>query len=103
MRVLEALVGETRYDPDFGQVEARVSLVVKDGTGRVPRRVQVLTSQPVLGEIPLNDRLVADAIRLARHLHKPRLTARTAPEVVAFPAPQPLENKGCAQEPPRAA
>ncbi|MDF0602480.1 hypothetical protein P1J78_17215 [Psychromarinibacter sp. C21-152] len=71
MRVLDTQVSEMVYDADFGRVEADVLLIVKPQPGQPARRLSLRTSQPLRGAAPLNERLAADAIRLAERMVAP--------------------------------
>lgn len=72
MLVLESKVGNAVYAPDFGRVEAQVSLLIKTRAGQPPHWIQVRTSQPKIapdgGSDDIADRLVADAVRLAQRM-----------------------------------
>lgn len=70
MQILEARVSDTSYCADFGRVEARVTLLVKDRVGQPPHEVRLHTSQPFTGALPLEDRLIADAIQLAQSINR---------------------------------
>ena len=70
MRILEARVSDTSYCADFGRVEARVTLLVKDRVGQPPHELRLQTSQPLNGSLPLEERLIADAIRLAQSINR---------------------------------
>ncbi len=69
MRILEARVEDRSYCADFGRVEAVVVLFVKDRVGQPPHEIRMSTSQPLHGILPLEDRLIADAIRLAQSIN----------------------------------
>lgn len=63
MRILSARVARARRLPDFGRIEAVVSLLVKSDGIPVPYEVRVLTSVPARteGGAGLRERLVASA------------------------------------------
>lgn len=65
MRILETRVTDLRHDPDFDRVEAAVTLIVKQWPGQPARQIRLRTSQPVAGAEPVEQRLAADAVRLA--------------------------------------
>ncbi|WP_102108561.1 hypothetical protein [Oceaniglobus roseus] len=68
MLVLETKISRVRRDRDFGQIEARVTLFAKIQAGRPAHPISVLTHVPARGDRPLRERLIEDAIFLARHL-----------------------------------
>jgi hypothetical protein len=68
MIVLQSTIDRVHRDRDFGRVEATVTLVAKTQTGQPPRLVRIRTSVPARGVVPLRERLIQDAVRLARHL-----------------------------------
>ena len=65
MLVLEAQISDVHRDRNFGRIEARVNLLVKDLAGQPPRWLSMRTSVPRHGAKPLRFRLVEDAARLA--------------------------------------
>jgi len=66
MLVLEAEVSQQSYEVDYDRVEASVSLIVKTRMGQPAHRMRVRTNQPLRGDRPLEERLIEDAIVLAR-------------------------------------
>lgn len=80
MRVLESRIEHMAYDADFGRVEATVALIIKPQAGQPARRMCLRTSQPLAGAMPLEDRLAADAVRLAERMSSRTQAARPAPE-----------------------
>lgn len=68
MMVLDSKVDNAVYTPDFGRIEAQVSLLIKTRAGQAPHWIHVRTSQPKDGATPVESRLIADAICLAQSL-----------------------------------
>lgn len=60
MRILSARILRARHDRDFGQVEARVALLIKDAARLVPYEVTIWTAEPSHGP-DLRGRLLASA------------------------------------------
>ncbi|MFN4171870.1 MAG: hypothetical protein ACK4GW_08960 [Pseudorhodobacter sp.] len=71
MRILSATVEHARYARDFGQVEAMVAFLVKDGLRPVPYTLRQRTAVAAQGTTPLRNRVIASARAL--------LLARSAP------------------------
>ncbi|WP_045388543.1 hypothetical protein [Falsirhodobacter sp. alg1] len=65
MRILSAQIEHARYARDFGQVEAMVTLLVKDEHRPVPYEVRIRTAEPTQGE-NLRKRLLDSASNLYR-------------------------------------
>jgi hypothetical protein len=82
MRIIETRVADMHYDPDFGRVEAAVTLIVKPQAGQPARRLRLRTNVPLKGARPLEERLAEDAVRLARAME-------ARPQ--QLPAPQSIE------------
>ena len=78
MRVLKADIIEMKYTEDYGRVEAAVNLVAKPRQGHPPQRLRILTNQPLQGRRPLEERLIEDAIRLAKHFAGPNDRSNSA-------------------------
>ncbi|MDF0596060.1 hypothetical protein [Psychromarinibacter halotolerans] len=72
MQIFETRVTDMHYDADFDRVEAAVALIVKTQAGHPARRIRLRTSQPLKGTTPVEERLAADAQRLAMRMDAPR-------------------------------
>ena len=68
MIILQADISKVRRNRDFGRIEAVVSLVAKVQAGQPPTMIRLRTSVPTRGDLPLRQRLKADAARLARFM-----------------------------------
>lgn len=75
MRIISAHVEHARYARDFGQVEATVSLLIKDDWRPVPYIQRIFTVEPARGPEPLRERLEhsAKALYLARQTSLPEM------------------------------
>jgi hypothetical protein len=80
MRIISAQVEHARYARDFGQVEATVSLLIKDLGRPVPYVVRLFTTEPARGTEPLRKRLEdsAKALYLARFALPEQVFSRAA-------------------------
>lgn len=63
--ILDFQVDRVHRDRDFGRVEARIGLLLKE-PHRPIRLIHVLTNVPTRGAASLRDRLLADAAALVR-------------------------------------
>lgn len=79
MLIFDSKIDRVHRSREFGQIEARITFLAKTAAGRPPQSMRIATHVPIRGNGPLRDRLMRDAMRLARLMaaraQSPRIAA----------------------------